>query len=227
MTRHTRRMTAKALYCIDVSHIPEYARVERAIEITVCLKEILDRVELPDWEQVPGSEAIEAAGGYEKLPSWQIPGTRVLITRITEGEHQNEYLFSQGTGVFRTAADATLSHDPAPKSPKGFYDWYFSMPGNSAIAPIVKMLPEKMQTGRTFGMANWKWPGVLLAGLAMVFLMGLMYRFQFRSGPAISETNLWLYILTLVFPIAAVLVPLGFGAVVRELPELEGETRFT
>ncbi|MFG0295501.1 MAG: hypothetical protein ACF8PG_06305 [Maioricimonas sp. JB045] len=87
----------RQLDCLDVSNLPAFARDDRAREVAVCLKEILDRVQIPDWDEIPDIEAIEAAGGFEKLSRWRIPGTRLTIARVEEGTQKHEYLFSPGT----------------------------------------------------------------------------------------------------------------------------------
>ena len=57
------------------------------------LKEVLDRVELPLPEAVPGAE--------EEEPSdrWRLPRTDIVITRMEQGPHKDEYLFSAETVV--------------------------------------------------------------------------------------------------------------------------------
>jgi len=72
----------RVLDCLDTSKLPAFARLERAGEVAACIKEILDRVELPPWEKIPGRQQIEAAGGFEKLSRWRIPGTRLTIARV-------------------------------------------------------------------------------------------------------------------------------------------------
>ncbi len=44
-----------------MSELPAFAREERAGEVAACLKEILDRVELPAWDQIPDTTEIESA----------------------------------------------------------------------------------------------------------------------------------------------------------------------
>ena len=41
-----RPLVRRILDCIDISELPEYERLEQAAEAAVCIKEILDRVEL-------------------------------------------------------------------------------------------------------------------------------------------------------------------------------------
>ena len=73
------------LDCLDTSGLPDYARDDIASEAAACLKEIIDRVALPAFDEIPDVAAIEAAGGPEKLSKWQIPGTRLTLARVEEG----------------------------------------------------------------------------------------------------------------------------------------------
>ena len=94
---HHRPLVRGILDCLDTSELPDYARDDIASEAAACLKEILDRVALPAFDEIPDVAAIEAAGGPEKLFKWQIPGTRLTIARVEEGPQKHEYLFTPGT----------------------------------------------------------------------------------------------------------------------------------
>ena len=74
-----RAIAMRALDTLDTSDLPAFARVDRAGEAALYLKEILDRLEVPPWEDIPDQTAIEAAGGPEQLPLWRIPGMRITI----------------------------------------------------------------------------------------------------------------------------------------------------
>ncbi len=177
-------LASRALDCIDMSKLPAFAREERAGEVAICLKEILDRVELPLWDEIPDTAAIEKAGGFEKLSHWRIPGTRITIARVEEGPHRHEYLFSPGT-VERAAtyfkqieSREYREEGDEPEISKNLHKWYVSVPGHPALAAIVSRLPEWMQRGRTCGLANWKWPGLLVTLLIAITLMVVAYRLQ-------------------------------------------------
>ena len=75
----------RALDCLDTSQLPAFARVEGSAEVAVCLKEIIDRAELPPWDEIPDILEIEKSGGFENLTRWRIPGTRITIARIEKG----------------------------------------------------------------------------------------------------------------------------------------------
>lgn len=201
----------RQLDCLDVSNLPAFARDDRAREVAVCLKEILDRVQIPDWDEIPDIEAIEAAGGFEKLSRWRIPGTRLTIARVEEGTQKHEYLFSPGTvdraiEYYRSLETRPYRTTGPATSPK-MYRWYMSVPGDPWVASVVRRLPERLKFGRTLGMTNWKWPGLLLSALLAVGAMVLLYGVGMRLGRWARGTRPLAYVLTVVFPVAAMCVP--------------------
>jgi len=57
------------------------------------LKEVLDRLELPPLESIPGPEEVSATG----ITEWVIPNTRMRITREESGPYAGEWRFSPRT----------------------------------------------------------------------------------------------------------------------------------
>ena len=214
--------------CLDVSELPAFTREQRAVEAAICLKEILDREELPRWEEIPDIEAIEAAGGLEKLSNWRIPGTRITISRVEEGSHRHEYLFSPGTVDRAVEYFKQIESKPyreegdGPEVSEDLYRWYMSAPGHPALAAIVERLPESMRFGRTLGLANWKWPGILVMLLIAITIMVTAYRLQAFFTKRSREKGLIRYWLSLLFPIVAMLTPLVFMHVAERYLTVRG-----
>ncbi|NQU24177.1 MAG: mechanosensitive ion channel family protein [Candidatus Nealsonbacteria bacterium] len=221
-------VAARVMDCVDTSELPAFARERRAAEVAICLKEILDREELPRWEEIPDFEDIEAAGGFEKLSHWRLPGTRITITRVEEGAHRHEYLFSPGTvdravEYFKQIESKPYRvGDDGPKVSEGLYRWYMSSPGHPALAAVVERLPDSMRFGRTCGLANWKWPGILVTVLIAITLMATAYRLQASLTKPWREKGLFRYWLSLLFPITAMLTPLLFQYVAERYLTMRG-----
>ena len=198
--------------CLDSSKLPAFAREQWAGEAAVCLKEILDRVDLPPWEEIPDTEQIEAAGGYEKLTRWRVPGTRITIDRIEEGPQKHEYLFSDGTvGRAVDYYNNMKMHSyrtSGPETSQGIHEWFLGAPRGPLAAAIVARLPVWMQRGRTLGMANWKWLGLFIAAIITICVMAGAYWLHLRFTDPAHERGMVRYWLTLIFPIVAALAPL-------------------
>ncbi len=214
-----RAIAYRVLDCLDISELPAYAREEQAAEIAVCIKEILDRVQLPEWDEIPDIEEIQAAGGYEMLSRWRIPDTRITIARIEEGAQKHEYLFSAGTANRAVSYYESVKSQPyrqtGPEISAGFYEWYMSSPRNPYLAEFVDGLPDWLKHGRSMGLARWKWPLLILATAVAVVSMTLLYWLYLRITASMERTRLFRYWLTLTLPILAVCVPLLFMNVVH------------
>ena len=168
------------LDCLDTSELPDYARDDRASEAAACLKEILDRVALPPFDEIPDFTAIAAAGGPEKLSRWHIPDKRLTIARVEEGPGKHEYLFTLGTverAFDRYEEMEQLDYrTTGPEVSKGFYQWYATAPGHPMVAAIDDQLPEGARQDSDH--SAWQWEGLLLMLVIMVVVMGLAYRLE-------------------------------------------------
>ena len=91
------RLGLRAISCLDTSRLPEYSREYFDAEAAVCLKEVLDRIPLPQPEEIPGIESVETADGSAALSRWQVPRSQIVITKIEEGPRRGEFLFSADT----------------------------------------------------------------------------------------------------------------------------------
>lgn len=88
----------RASRCLNLENTPADLRRDRGIESALMLKEVLDRIDLPSLDSIPGDEQIEKrAEAKNPLASWTIPNTEVRIGLVTEGPRRGEYLFTQET----------------------------------------------------------------------------------------------------------------------------------
>ena len=83
----------RALSTMDFSATPDSDSRTIMNGRLAMLHEILARIELPPYSEIPGDE--EVAEG--NLNEWTIPGSRITITRIKNGPRAGEFLFSAWT----------------------------------------------------------------------------------------------------------------------------------
>ena len=207
-----RLLIRRILDCLDTSELPEFERLDTASQVAVCLKEILDRVELPAAEEVPGREESQTSDGDDGLSRWRIPGTRISVERIADGPRKHEFLFSSGSvgrAVEYYNDIQSLPYRTAqPATSPGLYRWYVSAPRDPTIGEIVAQLPEWCRN-ELLGATVWKWIGVVIASMVSAALIVLCFWAYRWSTRRIARQTQLLYWAALVFPILAVCIPLG------------------
>jgi MscS family membrane protein len=158
----------RAMRCLDLSNLPPAVRNELGLEKVLLLKEILDRIELPDFEEIPGEEQVAAADG---LQSWVIPRTELTIARMGEGPLAGEFLVSAATVDQLERFYALSEHLPyKPDAAIGIYEEMVRSPGPWLPRGWVDALPE--WTEEVFlDEAVWQW---IALGLVLALFAGAM-----------------------------------------------------
>ena len=223
------RLGLRVISCLDTSRLPEYSREYFDAEAAVCLKEVLDRIPLPQPEEIPGIESVETADGSAALSRWQVPRTQIVITKIEEGPRRGEFLFSADTVArapeFYQKARAQPYRSEGRIVSKGLYDWWLSSPGNPTVAAIVERLPLWFQQ-RGLGMAYWQWAGLLLAIPLSLMVMFFVFKIGRMRADQMRGRSLLRYWLCLAFPIVAILIPVVFKHFVYEYLTVRGNTLY-
>jgi MscS family membrane protein len=158
----------RAMRCLDLSELPPAVRDALGIEKALLLKEILDRIELPDFEEIPGQEQVAAD---EDLTSWVIPRTELTIARIEEGPLKGEFLFSASTVGQLERFYALSEHLPyKPDATIGIYEEVVRSPGPWLPRSWGNALPAWAE-GVILDEAVWQW---LALGLTLALFAGAM-----------------------------------------------------
>ena len=92
-TPASQRAWYRAFQTLDFSTTPDAAAANVRTPRLLFLKEILDRIELPPENEIPGGEAV--ADG--EINQWVIPNTPIKIRRLEHGPRAGEFLFSADT----------------------------------------------------------------------------------------------------------------------------------
>ena len=161
-----RESRERAEECFDLSKVAPSIRAEVALESVLRLREILDRIPLPDFADIPDGAA--AAG--DKITSWRIPHTEINI-RKEDRDGTSAFLFTSGTvdrldGYYEEVSPLPYKENAA----KGFYEEYIYSAGWLIPDGFLGILPAWMHDGYQ-GQAVWQWAGLLLiSGVAGVLL---------------------------------------------------------
>jgi MscS family membrane protein len=152
---------------LDLREVAPVNLKSRRLQATLLLKEILDRVPLPESQAIPGAEATEKG----VIAGWTLPGTEIRIARVADGPRTGEYLFSPETirrldefyEVVRDRPNISGSADDV-------YDFFSQSPGR-LLPPewfsLIEALPASFRSV-VRGQAVWQWLGLgLTIGLAL------------------------------------------------------------
>lgn len=191
------RLLARAARALDLRDIPPVELEHRRLEATLLLKEVLDRLPLPDPSTIPGS----VDGAAPTVAGWSIPGTEIRISRVTDGPRAGEYLFSRDTVLRLDDFYQLIRNQPdLSGSNQDFYDFFSQSPGR-LLPPkwfkLIEALPSGFRT-EAYGQAIWQWIGLGLVIVFAIWLPFLMRGFLRRHRPGNNYTS---------FLAEAVLVP--------------------
>ncbi|PHS18435.1 MAG: hypothetical protein COA78_02080 [Blastopirellula sp.] len=198
----------KIIDCLDLSQEPEFNRDYTGREAAACLKEVLDRIEYPADEEIPGADEIRDENGEIIIEEWRIPHTEIVIARIAEGPKAGSYQFSANTVRRATEFYSKVKHlEPLAESTPGLYQHFLSAPKSRWMSGIVYQLPEWTKK-RYYGQAIWQWVGLVTVVVVGLVLMFFAHRIGQANKNKIEKLGVVRYILNIAFPIAAMLVPL-------------------
>lgn len=167
------RSLRRAADTLDLSELPARGLQVAATEKMLLLKEILDRIQLPTFDKIPGDMEVSENDG--ELTQWVIPDTRITITRQEKGPRKGEFLFSAET-VDRLKDDYELAkHLPyKPGASIGIYEEVRYGPGTLVPHAWAAAIPDWAATV-VLGQAIWKWIATALIALLAALTMWLLY----------------------------------------------------
>ena len=217
----------KASEVFDLSDIPQTARASSAVEITLQFQEILDRIYLPELEDVPGAAAGTFLDAQEaaSLPArWTLPGTDLVIAEAGTEKGEVRYLVSRQT-VARISDDyeAVKQFPSRADTGEDLYAHYIYTPGN-LVAPrwyaLILAGPDWLR-GEFGNQAVWQWIAlVLLAGLAVSVPVGLHRWNRWRAVP-VSDARRRLR--RMQYPLSLFLTAFAFRYLIEHQVNITGD----
>ena len=197
--------------CLDLSDVPDFSIRHTGADATVALKEVLDRTPLPPFDEIPGLDEAEGRDDEPPVLRWRLPGTPIEIVRMVEGPRQGEYLFTARTvdeaADLYAVMEALPYRTDGPRVSEGFRRWYLSEAGSPWIDALVDRLPPWMRN-IYWHHTVWQWLGVAMTIIVGLLVMLAAYRIGSWQAGRTDERHLLRYCLSLLFPIAALGIPL-------------------
>jgi len=229
MEKLAEKLLDKSVYCFDLSEVPDTNKQDAGYESAIKLKEILDRIKLPLYEDNPDEQAIANEEKEKKAPekdnpdgqavetkkvpelkNWRLPNTNIVISEVLKGPRKGEFLFTP-----QTVSRIDRFYDKIKYLPYktgalisiDFLDFYESTPGSLLPPKWDRWIPA-WSTAMYFNQTVWQWFALfvlpLIAWLAVWSIRRLLKR---KSVNQSSIIQTWASVtVTLVAAVAAILV---------------------
>jgi MscS family membrane protein len=171
----------RAVQTLDLSDVPPAARVKAGRAAGAALYEVLSRVALPVFDEIPDAAQMGLRPGTQ-AKRWVIPDTEIALVRMESGPRAGEFLFSAETVARADDFYARVSGLPYIR-PVPLEDLHGVLAAGAGwmIPPDwVQALPSGLRVPIA-DQPSWKWIGLaLILVLASLFLW-FAYRLTQRA----------------------------------------------
>ncbi len=193
-----------AMRTLDLSEVPPANRYKTALETTMLLEEIFDRVGLPNPGAIPDAPMMKALVDKGERQQWTVPQTEIRIARVEKGAHAGEYLFTPDS-VSRAYEFYQRVRAIAPPDGFDFYSFYALSPGELVppkwYAYIQKLPPWYHEV--YIDSAHWQW---LALGLTLLIALSVCYAIHRMVRPGrFLAARLPHWLNTLVLPLSVLI----------------------
>jgi len=215
-----REFMQRASGCFDLSQVPPTLKKDVSRESVLMLREILDRIEIPELKDIPDKTEAER----QNIRRWRIPHTEITIARVSEGPRMDEYLFTPETvrdlpGFYEEVRDLAYRKTYGGNN-TGFYEQYIYSSGWMISQGFLQVLPEWMLEG-VHGQAVWQWAALILVlGLALL-IVGILGKWHMGRRKKIAGQT-W-RIDRLIFPCSAMFLCVGLGYIADDQINITGD----
>ena len=211
-------LRSQAARCLDLSKVAPKVSKEIGLESALLLKEVLDRIEVPPYGEIPGAEEVNVKG----LSRWRLPHTEIFIEKAKEGARQDDFLFTAETvGRVREFYERVEHLPYKPGASVKAYRDYIGSPGPLIPYRLIQNLPDWMEV-IIYDQTLWQWICLVL----LLLLASLTLRLTYRMGRSRSEkqdesTPGWNWS-RLLFPVSGILVALLLEHLINEQINITG-----
>nr|WP_321500671.1 mechanosensitive ion channel family protein [uncultured Dethiosulfovibrio sp.] len=210
----------RAVQCLDMREIPEVYRDEIGRERALMLKEILDRVPVPEPEDIPGTKEMAS----KPIPRWRIPGTEIRLERVSSGEQEGYFLFSAATVdkiPFFYSLVKSMPYKNEFTTTQGFFDWYNDTPGH-LFPPRWSLFLPKWSMITLGDNTLWQWFSLIGIVFLTVYLIALAMGF-FKNKKTNREPGIRQGVLRLSFTTVSIAIALTSRYLLDDVVNLTGE----
>ncbi len=153
-------------------------------ESMLYLVEVLHRVEIPPYGQIPDKKAVED----QKITSWTIPNTEITIALGTDGPSKTKFLFtpemvSQSSAFYRKIKDLPYVWGDQEM------DLYADLTSHGGLflsRRFISLYPGWAMAS-VFGLRLWQWIGLIIFVLSAVLSTLLTYIYGRKALAALDR----------------------------------------
>ncbi len=187
----------RAIWCLNLSQVPVARKENVSYEATLKLKEILDRIELPHFNQIPDAEAVARELEEKKYPRflrWIIPNTSIEIARVEDGPRKGEFLFTPETIDRLDEYYGKVQNLPYKLNAfitRDFLKFYVSTPGRLLPPKWSQWLPS-WANAIFHNQTVWQWVAMVVLLLIVIMVNWLLsLRWKRRTVGLSPMTRSW------------------------------------
>jgi len=194
MERHADQLIQRAVYCLNLSEVPDALKRSWGIEGALFLKEIFDRIDLPPFAEIPDTQAIETEIERKKITDplrRRLPDTQIVIAMVEDGTRKGEFLFAPEIIPRLDQFIEKVKHLPYKAGPAvspDFLKFYDSHPGGLVPPKWSQWIPTGLNAMYLFN-TIWQWGFVI--GLLLVTFISIwaFYRWWNRRADKSSAVK--------------------------------------
>ncbi len=195
----------RAEFCLDLSEVSADLKPTIATEAALLLNEVINRVGLPAYSEIPGVAEVEAS----QIESWTLPRTEISITRVAEGERAGQFLFSPQTVASSLEFYNQVKDLPnLPGYVPGNYEGFVISPDYTFVPHLwANDLPNWLKA--TF-LRNpvWKWLSVIVVFAVAVLLILAIHGWRRRWDAKYSDKVAHRRVGGPIFALSLIFIPL-------------------
>ena len=167
----------RAIRCLDLSQVALSVAEDVGVESALLLKEVLDRVSLPPFEQIPDRAMMK----QKRFQKWVLPHTEITVALVEEGPRKGEYLFTAETvNKLKNFYERSVHLPYKPGSSVRIYGEYTLGAGWMIPGHFIQSLP-KFFKAKFLDQAVWQWLSMLLVTALGIGIVMVVFRWTRRT----------------------------------------------
>lgn len=179
---HASSLTSRNLRALDLSEVPPATRSRAGVTALAALYEVLNRLPLPSFEEIPNAEQM-AARSATNAKRWVIPNTEIALVRAETGPRAGDFLFSADTVAQAADFYARVRGLPyvRPVPLENLHEVLSTSGGWMFPYASIRALPSWLRAPLA-DHAVWKWIGLALTLGVYALVLWLAYRASQLGG---------------------------------------------